>query len=72
VLPIPNGSAIATALGGKPVVAACLRNAAAVAGRLTAEGFGTAQRPIVVIAAGEQWPDGPLRPAVEDLLAPGL
>jgi 2-phosphosulfolactate phosphatase len=67
VLPSPNGSAIAAALAGRPVVAACLRNAAAVARRLTAEGFGTTDRPIVVIAAGERWPDQQLRPALEDL-----
>jgi 2-phosphosulfolactate phosphatase len=71
VLPSPNGSAIAAALAGKPVIAACLRNANAVACRLTADGYGTTDRPIVVIAAGERWPDGQLRPAVEDLLGTG-
>jgi 2-phosphosulfolactate phosphatase len=71
VLPSPNGSTITTALAGKPVVAACLRNAAAVARHLTTHGYGTTGRPIVVIAAGERWPDGQLRPAVEDLLGAG-
>jgi 2-phosphosulfolactate phosphatase len=71
VLPSPNGSAIAAALTGRRVVAACLRNAGAVAGRLSAEGLGGPRRPIVVIAAGERWPDGQLRPAVEDLLGAG-
>ena len=70
VLPSPNGSAIAAALGGV-VVAGCLRNAAAVGRWLLAAGYGTAARPVVVIAAGERWPDGTLRPALEDLLGAG-
>ncbi len=67
VLPSPNGSAIAAASDGV-VVAACLRNASAVAGWLHAHGD---SRPITVIAAGERWPDGDLRPALEDLLGAG-
>jgi 2-phosphosulfolactate phosphatase len=68
VLPSPNGSAIcaAAAAGGAIVVAGCLRNAAAV-GRFLR---GTAG-PVTVIAAGERWPDGSLRPALEDLLGAG-
>jgi phosphosulfolactate phosphohydrolase-like enzyme len=58
--------------GGIPVVAACLRNAAAVVAWLLANGYGTAAAPIGVIAAGEQWPDGSLRPAIEDLFGAGL
>ncbi|HET8658264.1 MAG TPA: 2-phosphosulfolactate phosphatase [Micromonosporaceae bacterium] len=70
VLPSPNGSAIcaAAASTGVPVVAACLRNAGAVARWLLAQGYGTPDRAVGVIAAGERWPDGTLRPAVEDLL----
>jgi 2-phosphosulfolactate phosphatase len=64
VLPSPNGSAIAAAAGGT-VVAACLRNASAVAGWLDGGA------PVTVIAAGERWPDGTLRPALEDLLGAG-
>ncbi|WP_028643678.1 2-phosphosulfolactate phosphatase [Nocardioides sp. URHA0020] len=68
VLPSPNGSAICSALagGGSTVVGASLRNAAAVARWLAGR-----RTPIVVIAAGERWPDGSLRPAVEDLWGAG-
>jgi len=70
VLPSPNGSAICAAAGatGIPVVAGCLRNAPAVARWLRSRGYGAADAAIGVIAAGERWPDGTLRPAVEDLL----
>jgi 2-phosphosulfolactate phosphatase len=50
------------------VVAGCLRNASAVAAWLEDAGYGTQERPVTVIAAGERWPDGGLRPALEDLL----
>jgi 2-phosphosulfolactate phosphatase len=68
VLPSPNGSAIAFALAGRgvTVVGACLRNASAV-GRWLAAGTGRVR----VVAAGERWPDGQLRPAVEDLWGAG-
>lgn len=70
VLPSPNGSAICAAASatGLPVVAACLRNAPAVGRWLIDRGYGTAQAPVGVIAAGERWPDGTLRPSVEDHL----
>lgn len=68
VLPSPNGSAIAFALAGSgvTVVGACLRNAAAV-GRWLAATTGRVR----VVASGERWPDGQLRPAVEDLWGAG-
>ena len=70
VLPSPNGSAIAAAASTyqATVVAASLRNATAVARWLGAHGFGTPDRPVGVVPAGERWPDGSLRPAVEDAL----
>jgi 2-phosphosulfolactate phosphatase len=70
VLPSPNGSAIAAAASGS-VLAGCLRNATAIARWLEDHGYGTPHRPAVIIAAGERWPDGELRPALEDLLGAG-
>jgi 2-phosphosulfolactate phosphatase len=71
VLPSPNGSTLAARLaeGGFPVVAAALRNRRAVA-RWTAARTGR-RGPVAVLAAGERWPDGSLRPAVEDLWGAG-
>lgn len=74
VLPSPNGSAICAAVQGQAelVVAASLRNASAVAPWLLRRGFGSAERPICVVAAGELWEsDGALRPSLEDLLGAG-
>lgn len=68
VLPSPNGSAISLGLAGAgvTVVGACLRNAPAVGGWLRDR----AGR-VCLVAAGERWPDGSLRPAVEDLWGAG-
>lgn len=73
VLPSPNGSAIcrAAADAGHVVVVACLRNAAAVARWLVDQGYGSVERPVLLVPAGERWPDGSLRPALEDLLGAG-
>jgi 2-phosphosulfolactate phosphatase len=71
-LPSPHGAAIAAAAPPHVrVVAACLRNITAVGSWLTARGYGSPAHPVAVIAAGERWPDGSLRPALEDLLGAG-
>jgi 2-phosphosulfolactate phosphatase len=69
VLPSPNGSSVAAASAGV-VLAACLRNSTAVGGWL-ARHYATKDHPVVIIPAGERWPDGSLRPALEDLLGAG-
>lgn len=68
VIPSPNGAAIAFHARslGSAVVIGSLRNAAAVAGWVRKTG-----RRVAVIAAGERWPDGHLRPAVEDWIGAG-
>ncbi len=67
VVPSLNGAAIAcraAAMGH--VFAGCLRNRSAVGARVVARGG-----PFAVVAAGERWPDGSLRPAFEDLVGVG-
>jgi 2-phosphosulfolactate phosphatase len=73
VMPSPNGSTVAAAAAGgrTTVVAACLRNAGAVAGWLLAHRYGTSARSALIVAAGERWHDGSLRPALEDALGAG-
>lgn len=80
-LPSPNGAHIAEAAAahGAVVFAGCLRNAraTAIAARRAARGTdpaGQRRRPenaVLLIAAGERWPDGSLRPALEDVLGAG-
>jgi 2-phosphosulfolactate phosphatase len=74
VLPSPNGSAISFEMTetGTTVLAASLRNRTAVARWLAASAFTQRESPTVtVVAAGERWPDGTLRPCVEDLWGAG-
>lgn len=66
VLPSPNGATISLAAQGTRTVAASLRNATAAARAAT--GFGAR---IAVVPCGEKWPDGSLRPALEDWLGAG-
>ena len=70
VLPSLNGSTCTRIAQefGVPVIAGCLRNARAVSE------FIHRQYPhagVTVIACGEQWPSGMLRPAVEDVMGAG-
>lgn len=72
VLPCPNGAAVSAAVPREVcLVAACLRNVTAVGDWISTHGYGTPEQPVAVIAGGERWPDGSLRPALEDLLGAG-
>jgi 2-phosphosulfolactate phosphatase len=67
VLPSPNGATLSVRSAGyATTLTACLRNCAAVA-----EFAARLGGPIAVIAAGEQWKDGSLRPAWEDFIGAG-
>lgn len=68
VLPSPNGAhvSLAAARGSAVLLAGSLRNARAIAD--AAQRFGHSFN---VIPAGERWPDGSLRPALEDWLGAG-
>lgn len=68
LLPSPNGSRLSLNTGDTPTICGCFRNARAIgeaANRLAGDGT------IVVIPAGERWPDQTLRPAIEDWLGAG-
>ena len=64
VLPSPNGSHLTTQAQSRHIFTACLRNHGAVAAAQTVA------RTILVVPAGERWPDGSMRPALEDWLGP--
>ena len=65
VLPSPNGAMAALAASTGLVLAGCLRNAPAIAKACAR------RRRILVVPAGERWPDGTLRPCLEDWLGAG-
>jgi 2-phosphosulfolactate phosphatase len=66
VLPSPNGASLSYHARAPAVITACLRNCQAVAAWT-----GARARRCSVIAAGEQWSDGTLRPSLEDLIGAG-
>lgn len=70
VLPSPNGGLIAHSLAAQPcqVFAGGLRNASAV-GRHLSES--PTIQTVVIVPAGERWPDESLRVAYEDLVGAG-
>jgi 2-phosphosulfolactate phosphatase len=72
VLPSPNGARCVRAAYDcrvAVVIVGCLRNVRAVAAFARARAG--KKGAIAVIAAGERWPDGTLRPAIEDDLCAG-
>jgi len=62
----PNGARLSKQAEHVSAYLGCLRNAKSVAARARKTG-----RHVTVIAAGEQWEDGTMRVAVEDLLGAG-
>jgi len=66
VLPSPNGATLSLGTGGTPTFAGCLRNPRSVA--LAAMACGPR---VAVIACGERWQDGSLRPSLEDQVGAG-
>jgi 2-phosphosulfolactate phosphatase len=66
ILPSPNGAnliACAEELTNAVVIAGCLRNAYATASFIKTR---SAREIVTIVSAGERWPDGSLRPALED------
>lgn len=67
VLPSPNGSAVSFKArdAGVAVLSGCFRNISATAN--ACRSFGR----VLVTPCGERWPDGSLRPSIEDYVAAG-
>ena len=67
VLPSPNGSTLSVQASKYcPTLTGCLRNCSAVANYVQSN-----FKQITLIPCGERWPDGSLRPALEDLIGAG-
>jgi 2-phosphosulfolactate phosphatase len=66
ILPSPNGATLSRMTGGIATLTGSLRNCAAVADYAAKIG-----RKVAVIASGERWEDGSLRPAIEDWIGAG-
>lgn len=73
VLPSPNGSTISHDVAelGATVIGVSARNLEAAADWTVRRLVDQPDASVAVIAAGEHWPDGSLRPAVEDLWGAG-
>ena len=72
VLPSPNGAVCCSlaAEGGATVIAGTLRGRTAAVTWLR-DAVAAGASPVGVVAAGERWPNGTLRPALEDLVGAG-
>jgi 2-phosphosulfolactate phosphatase len=66
ILPSPNGSALSLASGSKITLCACLRNYNSVAAYAN-----SISRNILIVPAGEKWPDDSIRFAIEDYAGAG-
>lgn len=73
VLPSPNGSTISVRLAqtARDVVGVSLRNRSAAAQWILARRTAEPGLRVAVVAAGERWTDGSLRPAIEDFWGAG-
>jgi 2-phosphosulfolactate phosphatase len=73
VLPSPNGSTISHDVAelGATVIGVSLRNVNAAADWTLRKLTDKPEACVAAVAAGERWPDGSLRPAVEDLWGAG-
>lgn len=71
ILPSPNGASLiacAEQFGRAAIIAGCLRNRTAIGRHIDAQFHGEI---VAIVSAGERWPDGSLRPALEDDLGAG-